>query len=105
MHAFLWTRKDGIRDLGTLDGDVFSQAFGINARGQVVGVSCSEGFASCRPFLWRNDVMTELNTLVADDYPDQLLSANDISDNGEITGAALVQSTGETVAYIATPRR
>lgn len=104
MHAFLWTRKDGIRSLGTLYGDTFSQAFGINARGQIVGVSCSAGFAVCRPFLWQDDVMTELNTLVADDYPDQLLSANDISDNGEITGAALVQSTGETVAYIATPR-
>ena len=29
-HAFLWTKRDGIRDLGTLPGDALSQALGIN---------------------------------------------------------------------------
>ena len=29
-HAFLWTKAGGMRDLGTLPGDVTSQALGIN---------------------------------------------------------------------------
>ena len=31
-HAFLWTKQKGIKDLGVLDGDVNSVAFGINDR-------------------------------------------------------------------------
>ena len=61
-HAFLWTRKGGIKDLGTLPGDGTSQAAGINSRRQVVGVSCGE--TSCRAFLWENEVMYDLNALV-----------------------------------------
>lgn len=102
-HAFLWTKRDGIRDLGTLPGDVFSQALGINEQRQVVGLSCTAGFASCRAFLWTDGVMTDLNTLVAPGYPDQLVFANDINDLGEITGGALDPDTGQTPTFLATP--
>ena len=39
VHAFLWTIKNGIKDLGTLLGDNESVAYGINNLGQVVGYS------------------------------------------------------------------
>src|SRR5207247_341455 len=64
LRAFLWTRGDGIRPLGTLPGDVYSEAHGINERRQVVGVSCAAD-GNCRAFLWQHGVMTDLNTLVA----------------------------------------
>ena len=39
-HAFLWTRKNGIEDLGTLDSGVrLSTGWSINERGQVAGTS------------------------------------------------------------------
>jgi probable HAF family extracellular repeat protein len=99
-HAFLWTSRDGIRDLGTLPGDSTSQALGINARGEIVGTSCDADF-NCRAFLWRNGVMTDLNTLVTSDYEDTLTTANDINNSGRITGQALEQATGALVAFVA----
>jgi len=102
-HAFLWTERDGMIDLGTLPGDTTSQALGINARRQVVGLSC--GASGCRAFLWEDRVMTDLNTLVAPGSAGHLVSAGDINDAGVITGEALDQETGESLAFVATPVR
>lgn len=104
-HAFLWTRNGGMRDLGTLPGQgagAQSQALGINDRGQVVGLSCTARFASCQAFLWQNGVMTDLNTLVAVGYHDQLVQAGDINDEGVITGEA-VDASGAVRSFVATP--
>jgi probable HAF family extracellular repeat protein len=94
-----------MRDLGTLSGqgaDAQSQALGINDQGQVVGLSCTAGFASCQAFLWQNDVMTNLNSLVAPGYDDQLIQASDINDAGVITGEA-ADSSGDVLSFVATP--
>jgi probable HAF family extracellular repeat protein len=100
-HAFLWTKKDGMRDLGTLDGDLTSEAAGINSRRQVVGISC--GITVCRAFLWENGLMLPLDTL-ADIAPNDLLaSAQDINDAGQITGRITQASTGRKLAFLATP--
>lgn len=101
-HAFLWTRQRGTRPLRPLAGDLKSQALGINQRRQVVGQTCA---AACRAFLWEDGVMTDLNRLVAPGYPDTLWSANDINDEGQITGRALNPTTGEFSAFVATPIR
>ena len=53
LRAFLWTRERGTHNLGTLPGDDYSEARGINDRRQVVGVSCVDpSLVSCRAFLW-----------------------------------------------------
>ena len=63
-RAFLWTSGSAAAtDLGTLSGDLFSEAFAINASGQVVGVSFG-GANGSRAFIWQNGVMTNLNDLV-----------------------------------------
>jgi probable HAF family extracellular repeat protein len=98
-HAFLWTRKNGIRDLGTLPGDSTSQALGINERREIVGTSCDPDF-NCRAFVWRDGEMTNLNTLVAPDYEGTLVTANDINASGRITGQAMEQD-GTLVAFVA----
>jgi len=102
-HAFLWTKRDGIRDLGTLPGDALSQALGINNWRQVVGISCTTGFASCRGFLWQNGAMTDLNSIVAPGYSDHIYAAGDINDLGRITGQAFNPTTNEYSAFLAVP--
>jgi probable HAF family extracellular repeat protein len=101
-HAFLWTRRQGMRDLGTLPGDTFSQALGINDRREIVGTSCDADF-TCRAVLWREGVITNLNTLVEPGYDGTLVSANDVNESGRITGQALDHATGALVAFIAQP--
>lgn len=102
-RAFRWTAEEGIQDLGTLPGDTMSQALGINDRGQIVGQSCTEGFASCRAFLWEDGVMMDLNALIGFGYDDHLYFANDINDRGMITGMAVDAGTGEAVTFMAVP--
>jgi probable HAF family extracellular repeat protein len=99
VRAFLFTRHDGIRDLGTLPGDATSQALGINERRQVVGVSCG---ATCRAFVWENGVMTNMNELRVSGSADTLRIAGDINDLGEIAGQT-VDAQGARSAFLALP--
>src|SRR5262249_31780831 len=103
-HAFLWTRDAGIQDLGALPGDSLSEALGINEKRQVVGISCTAGFASCRAFIWQNGVMRDLNDFVPG-YPDHPFFANGINDLGWITGQSVRASDGAAVAFVARPAR
>jgi probable HAF family extracellular repeat protein len=101
-RAFFWPYGGTIaKDLGTLEGDAFSQAFAINAQRQVVGVSFG-GAAGSRAFIWEGEKMIDLNKLV-DIEPDVLQSAQDINDAGQITGRVRDAATGEVLAFIATP--
>jgi probable HAF family extracellular repeat protein len=106
LHAFIWTKDDGIRALRPLRGrvpqHVDSEAYGINERRQVVGVSCDANFVDCRAVVWDHGVYpTDLNDLKGD-YSARLESAKDINNLGEITGRA-IDSTGVRTAYLAVP--
>ena len=101
FHAFLWTRRTGMQDLGTLSGDVASLSISINDAGSVVGASLDANF-NLRAFLWEKSVMTDLNTLIVGNSPLYLLSGCSINSRGEITGLGLT-STGEIHTYLATP--
>ena len=101
-RAFLWTKSQGIRNLGAVPGDVTSQATGINEWRQVVGQSCDAN-DNCRGFLWQNGEMTDLQDLVVGDYDDVITTANDIDDLGRITGQAFDPDTGQFFAFLAKP--
>jgi probable HAF family extracellular repeat protein len=101
-RAFLWTRSQGIRNLGAVPGDVTSQATGINEWRQIVGQSC-DADDNCRGFLWQNGQMNDLQDLVVGDYDDVITTANDIDDLGRITGQAFDPDTGQFFAFVAKP--
>jgi len=106
VHAFMWTREDGIRELKPLPRrtpkHVDSEAYGINEARQVVGVSCDADGVDCRGVVWdHGNIPTDLNDLKGS-YSARLESAKDINDNGEITGRA-IDANGVRTAYLAVP--
>ena len=100
--GFLWTKDGGIQSLGKLPGDTSSQAIGINRNRQIVGVSSG---AINRAFLWENGVMQNLNDLVGPGFPDLLIVAQHINDDGVIVGRAVRAGTTAQVPFVATPLR
>jgi probable HAF family extracellular repeat protein len=108
LHAFMWTRDDGIRLLKPLPNrtpkHVDSEAYGINEARQVVGVSCDADLVDCRAVIWdHGNTPTDLNDLKAPGYSAILASAKDINNAGQITGRAVDPNTGVLTAYLAMP--
>jgi len=102
FHAFLWTSETGMRDLGTLLGDVASLAIDINDGGDVVGASLDASF-NPRAVLWENGAPVDLNTRIVSNPANLTLQlAWSINSRGEIVGLA-VTNTGEAHAFAATP--
>ena len=107
LHAFIWTKDNGIKALKPLRGrvpeHVDSEAYGINEAGQVVGVSCDAEQNDCRAVIWDHGVYpTDLNDLKGS-YSAVLALAKDINNKGEITGRAVDPITGVLTAYLAVP--
>ena len=116
FHAFLWTpeaRK--MKDLGTLEGDLWSVGLGINDKGQIIGLSVNADFSAVRAWVRQNGKLVELNTLIVGSNPfpagisvtggmvtSGLNTACSINSRGEIIGIA-VDPTGVTHGYLATP--
>ena len=91
-RAFLWTRREGMQDLGTLPGGTYSRALGMNDAGDVVGTSTSE--KGPRAFRWtRRKGMHDLNAVSPLGDPDTVLSeAQAINQEGDI---AALSGAGE----------
>jgi probable HAF family extracellular repeat protein len=108
LRAFIWTRKDGIQRIDPLPlpipEHVFSQANAINERGQVVGSSCTLA-GDCLGFLWRNGVLMDLNDpkVTRGLNGAVIINAQDINDEGEITGRAFNPATGKITAFVLVP--
>jgi probable HAF family extracellular repeat protein len=108
LHAFIWTKDNGIKALKPLRGrvpeHVDSEAYGINERRQVVGVSCDADGVDCRAVIWDHGVYpTDLNDPdLKGDYSARLETAKDINNLGEITGRA-IDSNHVRTTYLAVP--
>ncbi len=111
IHSYLWTRTSGMQDLGTIGGDLGSQAVWINDYAQVVGFSCindplcnvANPQTQTRAYLRVRGTMTDLNSLVVDGSNLYLLAGCAINNKGQIVGLALDTNTSELHAYLATP--
>jgi len=103
LRAFIWTRKDGMKQIDPLPvtGHVFSQANGINERGQVVGSSCTLAGA-CLGFIWQNGAIKYLKDLVPG-FTGTIVNGQDINDDGVITGRAVNPATGKITAFRMVP--
>ena len=98
--TFLWTKNGGTVDLGTLSGDAISEGLGINDSDQIVGVSYPSGHG----FIWENGMMTDLNNLMPPNSGYTIVDAQDINNQGAITGQAQ-DASGNYYAFVAIPKK
>ena len=97
IRAVLW-KHGKITDLGTLEGGYESEAFAVNARGQVVGAATNGipdpssivGVSTqVRAFLWQNGAMQDLGTLPGGTDAVALL----VNERGQIVGQSYTASS------------
>ncbi len=99
--TFLWTKSGGTQDLGMLPNDSVSEGLGLNDSDQIVGVSYPSGHG----FVWQNGMMTDLNSLLPPNSGYTITDAQDINNQGDITGSAQDNATGTTYAFVAIPKK
>jgi len=107
--ASLWQNgaHSAVTSLGILPGDGAAFATGINNRGQVVG-STFNSVGWSRGFIWQDNVMTDLNTLISRNSNLFIIAASNINERGQISGMATVLTgpdTGKIHAILLTPAR
>jgi probable HAF family extracellular repeat protein len=107
VHSFLWTRANGMQDLGTLTPEAFATIAGccrtLNNLDEVVGFSIDPNGMTA--FRWKDGHMQDLNTLISADSPLHLLGAYSINDVGEIAGQGCVlPACTEMHAFRLTPK-
>jgi probable HAF family extracellular repeat protein len=89
QHPFLWTKSEGMKDLGTLGG-TFGYANWVNDSREVVGISSNLNDQALHAFFWRDGVMTDLETVGSD--PDS--EAKSINFQGQVVGASFDLAAG-----------
>lgn len=102
-----YVRRDGVAiNLGTLPGDCVSEAFVVNARGQIAGGSFNCNSAMGRAVLWEDGQIFDLNKLIPSGSNLLLVESNAINDHGEIAGNGFPPGCTDfscTHAYILIP--
>ena len=94
QDPFLWTKEDGMIDLGGFGGTSGGPT-GLNNRGQVIGSSNLAGDQASHPFLWNRRELIDLNTQSGG----VIVAANAINDAGDIVGLECL-SSGTCDAYL-----
>jgi len=102
-HTFLYSGGP-MQDLGTLAEPYNSYSYpkALNKKGEVVGQSATTDGVE-HPFLYSDGVMRDLNSLISADSGWELLSVEDINDNGHIVGIAQHKEDGRQHAFFVTP--
>jgi probable HAF family extracellular repeat protein len=105
-HAFLWEHSK-MRDLGVFPGDIGSESEGISPDGNLlVGGSCHGpgDTYNCRAVIWHHGVIEDMNKLIPAGSPLRLVNAvGNPNARGQIVGNAVVKSTKQIHAFLATP--
>ncbi len=98
-HAFVWDKKNGMKDLGTLPGQTFSVATWVNDEGEIVGNA--DFFGGGHSILWKNGQMIDIGLLPGDCSSEALvinsksqIIGNSSPDCGS-DGAAVLWENGE----------
>jgi uncharacterized membrane protein len=103
-RAFLWDRRNGMQDLGTLAGGSDAQAILINDRGQVLGWSYvgNKPTAACTfpittgSFLWdRVHGMIDLGS-----FGGTCTIASDLNNRGQVVGASNLAGDASSAAFL-----
>lgn len=98
LGKFEKVKETGMQDLGTFSGAIVTAITccnTVNNLGEAVGVTVDSSF-NTRAFLWQNNVLMDLNTLISADSPLYLTSGSSINDSGQIVGNAIVKSSCPT---------
>jgi probable HAF family extracellular repeat protein len=93
-HAFVWDKKEGLKDLGVMPGGLFSTAFWINDAGEAVGFSDSA--SGLRAILWKNGAMIDLGSVAGDICN----FAESINSQGQIVGFGRADCFNEDHAFL-----
>ena len=95
QDPFLWEKRAGMIDLGTLGGTC-GFPFWINTQGQVVGYSDLAGDQAQHPFLWtKTSGMQDLGTLGGSSGTASMINAL-----GEIVGGATLPNDSQLDAFL-----
>jgi len=97
--AFVWNAVNGMQTLGDFGG-TWSTAFSINNLGQIVG-EADDAQGGYRAFLYEDDTLIDLNSLIDPQNGWYLQDAEDINDQGQITGIGVINGTPH--AFLLTP--
>ncbi len=95
LHPFLWTKETGMQDLGRFHGNPVTGIAccnTLNNSGDAVGVTADTS-GNTTAILWRDNVFTDLNTLVSADSPLYLQGSSSINDSRQIVGNGIVKSS------------
>jgi probable HAF family extracellular repeat protein len=95
VHAFLWSAKTGMQDLGTLGGTI-SYATAVNDHGTVVGYSFTAEGAE-HAFLWTAETGMQDLGIPGDGFYNGSI-ARSINNRGEISGQ-LANSSGAEASF------
>ncbi len=95
----MWSRDGDLHELEVPDGYTFGQALGINARREVVGVAYTSDFTRCTAMLWSDGDAIVLQSRIGSAAWD-LCNANDINDDGQITGQGTDLTTGRDIGFV-----
>lgn len=93
QHAFLWTRRTGMQDLGALNGTTMCYGSGINSQQEVVGYCLNDSKDGSAAFVWTQaNGMQDLNTLIPADYRMTMVSASGVNKYGQIAVTGVLKT-------------
>ena len=84
-------------------GGTYSQALDMNGIGHVVGYAYLPGNAVQRAFVFKDGVVTDLNTLISPNSGWTLTAARAINDSGQIVGQGILNNQQRAFLYTPTP--